>query len=120
MKRLDGEHTRIRLYIGESDRYGNQPMYRAIVQMLRSEGIAGATVVRGVMGFGANSVLKTANLLRLSEDLPMIIEVVDSRENIDRVLPKLDSMMEEGMITLERVCVIRYEPKDNGCDRPEK
>ena len=114
MERLEGEHTRLRVYIGEHDRHGRDPLYDAIVRMLRREGIAGATVVRGVMGFGANSILKTANILRLSDDLPLVIEVVDTRENIDRVLPKLDEMIDEGMVTMERVSVVRYAPKSYG------
>lgn len=114
MKRLEGEHTRVRIFIGEDDRHGPEPLYSAIVHMLRREGIAGATVLRGVMGYGANSMLKTANILRLSQDLPLVIDVVDTRENIDRVLPILDEMISEGMVTLERVGVLRYAPKDNG------
>jgi len=111
MERLEGEHTRVRIYIGEHDRSGRDLLYEEIVRMLRREGIAGATVLRGVMGFGANSILKTASILRLSSDLPIVIEVVDSRENIDRILPELNGMITEGMVTMERVCVLRYEPK---------
>jgi PII-like signaling protein len=112
VKRLEGEHTLLRIFVGEADRYDAQPLYRAIVQRLRKERIAGVTVLKGVMGYGANSVLHSANLLRLSESLPMVIEVVDSRDNIDRVLPMLDEMIKEGLVTLERVAVLRYEPKD--------
>lgn len=111
MRRLEGEHTLVRVFVGESDRWHGQPLYSAIVQRLRKEGIAGVTVLRGVMGYGANSMLHTASLLRLSGDLPMVIEVVDSREHIDRVLPILDEMIDEGLVTLERVAVLRYEPK---------
>ncbi len=112
MERLEGEHTRVRVFIGEDDQHGGMPLYRAIVQMLRKEGIAGATVMRGLMGFGAKSVLHTTNLLRLSQGLPVIIEIVDTRENVDRVLPVLDEMIDEGMVTLERVGVLRYAPKN--------
>ncbi|MBN2081557.1 DUF190 domain-containing protein [bacterium] len=111
MDRLEGEHTLLRIFIGESDRWHGQPLYRAIVEMLRKEKIAGCTVLRGVMGYGANSILHTANLLRLSESLPVVIEVVDSRERIDAVLPKLDEMIGEGLVTMERVAVLRYAPK---------
>ena len=118
MQRLEGEHTRLRVYIGEDDQCGGKPLYRAIVTMLRKEGLAGATVLRGLMGYGANSVLHTANLLRLSQDLPVVIEIVDSRENVDRILPKLDEMISEGMVTLERVGVLRYAPRKHkgGCE----
>jgi len=116
VRRLEGEHTLLRIFIGESDRYHGQPLYRAIVQRLRKERIAGATVLKGVMGYGGNSMLHTANLLRLSGDLPMVIEVVDSREHIDRVLPMLDEMIGEGLVTLERVAVLRYEPKGKAAD----
>ncbi len=116
MKRLEGEHTLLRIFIGETDRYHGQPLYRAIVQRLRKERIAGVTVLKGVMGYGANSVLHSANLLRLSESMPMVIEVVDSRDHIDRVLPALDEMIGEGLVTLERVAVLRYEPKGNAAD----
>ena len=119
MARLEGEHTRVRIFIGEDDRCGAEPLYSAIVHMLRREGIAGATVLRGVMGFGANSVLKTANILRLSQDLPLVVEVVDTRENIDRVLPKLDEMISEGLVTLERVGVFRYAPKGHDGEQTE-
>ena len=99
------------IYLGEDDRCGTQPLYRAIVQMLRAEGIAGATVVRGIAGFGAHSVLHTSNLLRLSQDLPIVIEAVDTREKVDAILPKLDEMMDGGMVTMERVAVMRYAGK---------
>lgn len=113
MQRLEGEHTLLRIFIGESNTYKGQPLYRVVVEMLRKEGIAGATVLRGICGFGATSVLHTSNLLRLSQDLPLVVEVVDNRENIDRILPLLDEMISEGMVTLERVGVVRYAPKDN-------
>jgi hypothetical protein len=111
MPRLEGEHTLLRVFTGENNSYKGQPLYRAIVEMLRKEGLAGATVLRGICGFGATSVLHTSNLLRLSQDLPLVIEVVDSRENIDRILPILDEMIGEGLVTMERVGVVRYGPK---------
>ena len=111
MERLQGEYTRLRIFIGDNDTWKGLPLYRAIVEALRREKIMGATVLRGVMGFGAKSVLHTSNLLRLSEDLPLIIEVVDTHDNINRVLPLLDGMIHEGMVTMERVAVLRYHPK---------
>ncbi len=111
MQRMEGEHTLLRAYVGEDNTYKGQPLYRAVVEMLRKEGIAGATVLRGICGFGATSVLHTSNLLRLSQDLPLVIEVVDNRENIDRILPLLDEMIGEGLVTMERVGVVRYAPK---------
>jgi uncharacterized protein len=114
MERLDGEFTRLRIYIGDNDAWKGQPLYRAIVETLRREKIMGATVLRGVMGYGAKSVLHTSNLLRLSTDLPLIVEVVDTHDNINRVLPKLDEMIREGLVTLDRVAVLRYEPRQHG------
>ncbi len=110
MERLEGEFTRLRIYIGDNDTWKGQPLYRAIVEELRREKLMGATVLRGVMGYGAKSVLHTSNLLRLSTDLPLIIEVVDTHDNINRVLPLLDGMIREGMVTMDRVAVLRYEP----------
>ena len=98
----------LRVFIGESDRWEGKPLYEAIVLKARELHLAGATVLRGPMGFGAHSRLHTAKILRLSEDLPIIVEIVDSREKIDELLPAIDHMMKEGMVTLERVQVIRY------------
>jgi PII-like signaling protein len=106
--KIEGEGKLLRIFIGESDKHGRKPLYQAIVEMLRQEGLAGATVLRGVEGFGAHSRLHTARLLRLSEDLPMVIEVVDGADAIDAVLPKLDAMIGDGMVTLERVEVLAY------------
>lgn len=86
-------------------------MHAAILEMLREEKMAGATVIRGIAGFGAKSHLHSAHLLALSQDLPMVIECVDTQENIDRILPKLDEMLDDGLVTLEKVNVIRYAPK---------
>ena len=98
----------LRIFIGESDRWHHQPLYEAIVLKARELGLAGATVLRGPMGFGANSHLHTAKILRLSVDLPMVIEIVDSQENINRFLPHLDEMVLEGLVTIEDVRVIKY------------
>jgi PII-like signaling protein len=105
---MEGEGKLLRLFIGESDRWHGKPLYEAIVELVRREGLAGATVVRGIEGFGADSRLHTSRILRLSEDLPVVIEVVDTEENIERVLPMLDPMVTEGMMTVERVHVIAY------------
>jgi PII-like signaling protein len=98
----------VRIFVGESDKHGGKPLYQAIVEMLREEGMAGATVLRGIEGFGAHSRLHTHRILRLSEDLPIVIEAVDRAERIDAILPKLDEMVSEGMVTVERVEVIAY------------
>lgn len=106
--RLEGEGTLLRIFIGESDRWHGRPLYEAIVRMAREEGIAGATVLRGIEGFGADSHLHTARILRLSEDLPVVVEIVDTSEHIERILPKLDEMIQDGMVTTERVHVLTY------------
>ena len=98
----------LRIFVGESDKSGHTPVYEAIVLKAREAGLAGATVLRGLMGFGKHSVLHTAKILRLSEDLPMIVEIVDSLEKIEAFLPTLDAMVLEGLVTLEKVRVIHY------------
>jgi uncharacterized protein len=99
----------LRIFIGESDRHGQRPLYEAIVLAARERGLAGATVIRGPMGYGASSRLHTAKILRLSEDLPLVIEIVDSEEKIRAFLPTLETMMTaSGLVTLEKVQVIRY------------
>lgn len=108
MRRLDGEQSLMRVFIGESDRYHNKPLYKVLLEFFRKEGFAGATVLKGVAGFGANSVVHTDRLLCLSQDLPLVIEVVDSEEKIESVIPQLDEMLQGGMITLEKARVIRY------------
>ena len=108
MTRLEGEGKLLRLFIGESDTWHGKPLYQAIVERARAEGLAGATVTRGIEGFGADSHLHTSRILRLSEDLPVVIEIVDSAEQIDRIVPILDEMVAEGMLTVERVHVISY------------
>jgi PII-like signaling protein len=99
----------LRIFIGENDRHGQRPLYEAIVLTARERGLAGATVLRGPMGYGASSRLHTAKILRLSEDLPLIIEIVDSEDKITAFLPALETMMTaSGLVTLEKVQVIRY------------
>ncbi|MCI0746720.1 MAG: DUF190 domain-containing protein [Verrucomicrobia subdivision 3 bacterium] len=99
----------LRIFLGESDRYKHQPLYEAIVLKAREMHLAGATVLRGPMGFGKSSRLHTAKILRLSLDLPLVIEIVDSKEKIDSFLPVLDDMMQGGLITLENIQVIAYK-----------
>jgi PII-like signaling protein len=110
--RLEGEGKLLRLFIGESDTWHGKPLYQAIVERVRREGLAGATVLRGIEGFGADSHLHTSRILRLSEDLPVVIEIVDTPEQIDRVVPILDEMVGEGMLTLERVQIVSYRSSD--------
>jgi PII-like signaling protein len=106
--KLEGEGTLLRIYIGESDRWRHQPLYEAIVLRAREAGLAGATVLRGPIGFGANSLVHTSKVLRLSEDLPMVIEIADREEAIRGFLPILDEMVGEGLITLQQVHIVAY------------
>lgn len=112
--RLEGEGQLLRIFIGESDTWHGKPLYEAIVLRVREEGLAGATVVRGIEGFGASSHMHTSRILRLSEDLPVVIEIADTKENIDRILPILDEMVGEGMLTLEKVHVVKYRARPSG------
>jgi uncharacterized protein len=113
--RLEGQGTLLRIFIGESDHWHGKPLYQAIVRRLREEGVAGATVIRAIEGFGAKSHLHTTRIMRLSEDLPLVVEVVDTEEHIRRVLPLLDDMVADGLVTLEHVEVITYRAgKDPG------
>jgi PII-like signaling protein len=98
----------LRIFIGESDTHGGRPLYQEIVETLRREGLAGATVLRGIEGFGKSSRLHTAHILRLSEDLPIVVECVDTVEKIEAILPALDTMIREGLVTMERVDVRVY------------
>jgi uncharacterized protein len=106
--RFEGERTLMRIHIGESDHWHGKPLYQAIVELLRSEKFSGVTVLRGVGGYGGSSVYHTEKVLRLSQDLPIIIEVVEYTDRIEQILPQLDSMVEGGLITLEKVRVILY------------
>ncbi len=114
MTKLSGELVLMRIFIGESDKHGHLPLYEALVELFRKEGFAGATVLRGVAGFGAHSVYHTDKLLRLSQDLPVVVEVVESQERIDAIMPTVDGMMRGGMITLEKATVIRYRNQSEG------
>jgi uncharacterized protein len=106
--KLEGRGKLVRIFIGESDTWHGKPLYHAIVQGVRERGLAGATVIRGIEGFGAESHLHTARILRLSEDLPILIEIVDTEERINDILPMLDEMVTEGLVTLEAVEIIAY------------
>jgi len=106
--RIEGQALLLRIYIGESDQWHGQPLYHAIVSRLRERGLAGATVLRAIEGFGARAHLHTTRLLRLSEDLPILIEVVDEEQRIRAILPEVDAMVGDGLITLERVEVRAY------------
>ncbi|HET7495694.1 MAG TPA: DUF190 domain-containing protein [Candidatus Limnocylindrales bacterium] len=108
MSRLSGPALLVRIYIGEADHASGRPLYQVIVALLRERGIAGATVFRGIEGFGANAHLHTSRLLRLSEDLPILIEVVDEEARLRAVLEELDPIIGDGLVTLERVEVVTY------------
>ena len=111
MSKLMGEMVLMRIFIGEAKKHGHRPLYEALVELFLAEGFAGATVLKGVVGFGAHRVYHTQKLLELSTDLPMVVEVVESQEKIDAIMPKVDEMIESGMITLEKATVIRYAHK---------
>jgi len=117
MSKLIGEQQLMRIFIGEGDRYNHRPLYEELVELLRKEGFAGATVLRGVCGFGANRVYHTQKLLDLSADMPIVIEVVDSQEKIAAIMPQVDAMMAGGMITLEKATVIRYTHDLKNCNQ---
>ena len=105
-EKFEGERTLMRIHIGESDKWHGKALHDAIVEMLRKEGFAGATVLRGVAGFGGSSVLHTDKLLRMSQDLPIILEVIESNEQIEKILPRIDEMLDGGIVTLEKVRVL--------------
>jgi PII-like signaling protein len=106
--KIEGEGQLLRIFIGESDRHEGRPLHEAIVRLARERGLAGATVVRGMIGFGAHSRIHTTKILRLSEDLPIVVEIVDRPDRIASILPDLDAMVREGLMTLERVHIIKY------------
>ena len=106
--KIPEEGKLLRIFIGEQDKWNREPLYEAIVYLAKKEGLAGATAIKGFLGFGCKSHMHTAKLLRLSEDLPVIIEIVDSEEKIQKFLPKLDEMVKEGLITLEKATVVMY------------
>lgn len=109
-----GEQVLVRIFIGESDKFQHIPLYEALVEFFRKEGFAGATVLRGIAGFGPHSMFHSDRLLRLSSDLPVVVEVVDERERFETVLPKIAGMIDGGMVTMEKVHVWRYGRKHEG------
>lgn len=109
MRIIEGEQVLMRIFIGQADRWEGQPLYAALVKLFRARGLAGATVIQGISGFGPSSILHEAHPFRLSADLPVVIEVVDAQERLDTVLPEVDRMMTGGLVTLEKVRVLRYE-----------
>ena len=111
MRVLTGEQLLVRIFIGESDKWQHRPLATSLLERLRKEHFAGATMFRGIAGFGAHSVLHTSMILRLSEDLPIVIEVVDSEERMPRLTEILDEMMVEGLVTMEKVHVLRYSAR---------
>ena len=120
MHGLKGERVLMRIHIGERDKFNGEPLYWAIVQLLRKRHMAGATVTRGIMAFGASSRIHAAKFLELSLDLPIVIECVETQENIDTILPELDKMVTGGLITLEKVNVIAYRPHETAEGRTDE
>lgn len=112
--KIPSEGKLLRIFVGEADRWEGRPLYEAVVLEAKKQGLAGATAIKGFLGFGCKSHLHTAKLLRLSEDLPIIIEIVDSEEKIAAFLPKLDTMVKEGLITLEKAQVVMYRANGAG------
>src|SRR5580700_9056600 len=109
MRILDGEQSLVRIFIGDSDTWHHQSLHRALLERLRKEGFAGATVIHGVAGFGAASVIHTTTIVDLSADLPVLIEVVEDQEHVDKLLPILDEMITKGaLVTIEKVRVVKY------------
>jgi PII-like signaling protein len=115
MHGFEGERTLMRIHIGENDRFGGVPLYQAIVELLRTRNFAGATVFRGVLGFGAQARIHRDRVFRLSSDLPVVVECIDTEEKIASILPELDGMIGGGLVTLERARVILYR-----ADAPER
>jgi hypothetical protein len=105
-----GERTLMRIFIGESDRHGGKPLYEALVEFFRGQGCAGVTVLRGIMGYGNSSKIHTESILRLSMDLPVVVEVVEEEATLERLLPALDGMIGGGLVTMERAQVVIYRP----------
>lgn len=105
----ESEAVLLRIFIGESDRYEGRPLYKYLVELFRKEGFSGATVLRGIEGYGKTSKMQTMSILRLSTDLPIIVEVVDLPERIEKIKPKLDTIIKQGLITQEKVRIIMYE-----------
>ena len=109
MRKIEGEQVLMRIFLGESDQWEHRSLFMALLELFRSKGLAGATVLKGAAGFGPDSIIHTASLFRLSSDLPIIIEVVDTEERLQAILPEIDRRMSGGLITMEKVRVVRYE-----------
>jgi len=109
MRMIEGEQVLMRIFIGQNDKWERRPLYAALLELFRTKRLAGATILQGIAGFGPNSVLHQMHLFRLSQDLPIVIEVVDTQEQLDAVLPDVDRMMSGGLITMEKVRVVRYQ-----------
>ncbi len=116
--KIEGDAQLLRIFVSEDDKCGHRPLYKCIVEKAREEGLAGATVLRGIMGFGAHSRMHTGGILRISEDLPVVIEIVDREDRIQAFIPGLQDMIHEGLITLEKAHVIayKYSGKDKSSD----
>ncbi|MDV2990171.1 MAG: DUF190 domain-containing protein [Dehalogenimonas sp.] len=110
MRKIEGEQVLMRIFIGESDTAHGKPLYLVLTELFKEKGLAGATVLRGITGYGARSHIHSTHLLRLSQDLPVVVEVVDSQLHLDAVLPQIESLMGDGLITMEKVRVLRYGP----------
>jgi hypothetical protein len=110
MRTIEGEQVLMRIFIGESDIFEGKALHMALLELFKRKGMAGATVLRGIAGFGAHSKIHSAHLLQLSQDLPVIVEIVDSQEHLDGTLPEVEKMMSGGLITLEKARVIHYGP----------
>ena len=111
MPKISGIAKRLRIYIGEKDRYKGHPLYHAIVEQAKKLDMAGATVFRGLEGYGANSRIHTAKIVDISSDLPLLVEIIDSEEYIAKILPFIDEMLQEGLVTMDEVAVIKYGHK---------
>jgi PII-like signaling protein len=109
MRMIEGEQVLMRIFIDQTAKWERRPLYTALLELFRRHRLAGATVLQGIAGFGPDSILHEVHLLRLSQDLPVVIEVVDTQEHLDAVLPEVDRMMNGGLITMEKVRVVRYE-----------
>lgn len=106
--KIHSEAVLVRVHIGEADKYQGKPLYKKILEILRENKIAGATVLRGIAGYGKSTILHTASILDISADLPIVIEIVDTEDKINELLPKIDPLIENGLITMEKVKVIKY------------
>lgn len=117
MVKITGKARRLRIYIGESDKYKGMPLYHAIVLKAKELGLAGATVIRGLEGFGANSRIHSARILAISSDLPILIDIVDSVEYIEKIIPFLDEVVKQGLITIEDIEIIKYTDSNSNINK---